>query len=118
MNKFQIDLFKTYLDLFGKKSFANVATVMKDGSPQVSPVWVDFDGDNILINASRGRQKLKNLKRDHRVVISIQYPDNPNRKLIVRGRVVEETEQGADEHINKLAKNIPGLIPTKTVHRI
>ena len=81
---------------------------MRDGSPQVTPVWVDYDGENILINTSRGRQKMKNIKRDPRVALSIQDPDNPYRKLIVRGRVVEETEQGADEHIDKLAKKYTG----------
>jgi PPOX class probable F420-dependent enzyme len=108
MDKSQTDLFNTYLDLFGKKSFANVATIMKDGSPQVTPVWVDYDGDYILINTSRGRQKMKNIKRDPRVALSVQDPDNPYRKLLVRGRVVEETEQGADEHIDKLATKYTG----------
>jgi PPOX class probable F420-dependent enzyme len=108
MDKSQTDLFKTYLDLFSKKSFANVATIMKDGSPQVTPVWVDYDGEYILINTSKGRQKMNNLKRDPRIALSIQDPDNPYRKLIVRGRVVEETEQGADVHIDKLAKKYTG----------
>ena len=103
-----MDLFNTFLDLFNKKSFASVATLMKDGSPQVTPVWVDYDGEYILINTSKGRQKMNNLKRDPRIALSIQDPDNPYRKLIVRGRVVEETEQGADEHIDKLAKKYTG----------
>ncbi len=108
MDKSQTDLFNTFLDLFNKKSFANVATLMKDGSPQVTPVWVDYDGEYILINTSKGRQKMNNIIRDPRIALSIQDPDNPYRKLIVRGRVVEETEQGADEHIDKLAKKHTG----------
>ena len=108
MNKSQTDLFNTYLDLFTKKSYANIATLMKDGSPQVTPVWVDYDGEFILINTAEGRQKMKNIMRDPRIALSIQDPDNPYRKLIVRGRVIEETEQGADEHIDKLAKKYTG----------
>jgi len=108
MDKPQMDLFNTYLDLFSKKSFANIATLMKDGSPQVTPVWVDYDGEYILINTSKGRQKINNIIRDSRIALSIQDPDNPYRKLIVRGLVIEETEQGADEHIDKLAKKYTG----------
>ena len=108
MNKSRTDLFKTYLDLFNKKAFANVATIMKDGSPQVTPVWVDYDGEYILFNTAKGRQKFNNLKRDPRIALAIQDPDNPYRKLIVRGRVVEETEQGAEAHIDKLAKKYTG----------
>jgi PPOX class probable F420-dependent enzyme len=109
MNKEQTDLFSTYLDLFDKKSFASIATIMKDGSPQVSPVWVDYDGENILVNTAKERQKMKNINRDARIALSIQDPDNPYRKLIIRGRVVKEIEQGADEHIDKLAKKYTGL---------
>ena len=108
MDKSQTDLFNTYLDLFNKKSFANFATLMKDGSPQVTPVWVDYDGEYILINTSKGRQKMNNIIRDPRIALSIQDPDNPYRKLIIRGCVVEETEQGAGEHIDKLAKKYTG----------
>ena len=108
MDKSQTDLFKSYLDLFSKKSFANIATTMKDGSPQVTPVWVDYDGVNILVNTAKGRQKTKNINRDSRVALSIQDPENPYRKLIVRGRVVEETSLGADAHIDKLAKKYTG----------
>ena len=81
---------------------------MKDGSPQVTPVWVDYDGEFILINTAKGRQKMNNIFRDPRIALSIQDPDNPYRKLIVRGRVVEETQLGADEHIDQLAKKYTG----------
>jgi PPOX class probable F420-dependent enzyme len=93
-----------YLDLFHKKAFANLATLMPDGRPQVTPVWCDYDGRNILVNSARGRQKDRNLERDPRVSLAIADPENPYRYLEVRGRVVEMTEKGADEHIDKMAK--------------
>jgi PPOX class probable F420-dependent enzyme len=98
-----------YRDLFNKRAFANLATLMPDGSPQVTPVWCDFDGENVLINTAIGRVKDKNLQREPRVSMSILDPDNPYRYLEVRGRVVERTEQGADEHINKMAKKYMGV---------
>jgi PPOX class probable F420-dependent enzyme len=93
-----------YLDLFKKKAFANLATLMPDGGPQVTPVWVDFDGRQVIVNTAVGRQKDKNLKRDGRVSMSIIDPDNPYRYLEVRGRVSERTTSGADAHIDKMAK--------------
>jgi PPOX class probable F420-dependent enzyme len=93
-----------YHDLFNKKAFASLATLMPDGSPQVTPVWCDFDGKHVLFNTARGRVKDKNLQREPRVSLAILDPDNPYRYLEVRGRIAERTEQGADEHINKLAK--------------
>lgn len=98
-----------YLDLFNKKSFANLATLMPDGQPQVTPVWCDFDGEHILINSAKGRQKDRNLRREPRVSLSISDPDNPYRYLEVRGRVVEITEEGADAHIDRMAKKYMGL---------
>lgn len=97
-----------YLDLFNKKAFANLATVMPDGTPQVTPVWVDYDGKHILVNSARGRQKDKNMERNSAVALSIMDPDNPYRYLEVRGRVTEITEEGADEHIDKMAKKYMG----------
>jgi PPOX class probable F420-dependent enzyme len=93
-----------YLDLFEKKAFAHLATVMPDGSPQVTPVWVDYDGEYILVNSARGRQKVKNVQRDAKVAVSILDPDDPYRYLQVRGVVEEVTEEGADDLIDKLAK--------------
>jgi PPOX class probable F420-dependent enzyme len=98
-----------YLDLFKKKAFANLATLMPDGSPQVTPVWCDYDGENVLINTAAGRVKDKNLQREPRVSLSILDPDNPYRYLEVRGRVVERTHEGADDHINKMAKKYLGV---------
>ena len=98
-----------YQDLFDKKAFANLATLMPDGTPQVTPVWVDFDGDYILVNSARGRQKDKNMKRNSSVALSILDPDNPYRYLEVRGQVAEITEEGAEQHIDKLAKKYMDL---------
>ena len=93
-----------YLDLFKKKAFANLATLMPGGEPQVTPVWVDYDGQQVTVNTAAGRQKDENLKRDSRVSMSIIDPDNPYRYLEVRGRVSERTTDGADAHIDKMAK--------------
>jgi PPOX class probable F420-dependent enzyme len=81
---------------------------MPDGRPQVTPVWCDYDGREILINTAVGRQKDRNLQRDGRVALSILDPDNPYRYLEVRGQVTERTEQGADAHIDKMAKKYLG----------
>jgi PPOX class probable F420-dependent enzyme len=95
---------QAYLDLFQKKAFAHLATLMPNGQPQVTPVWVDYDGRNVLINTAEGRQKDKNLQRDRRVALSIIDPDNPYRYLEVRGHVAERTRNGADQHIDAMAK--------------
>src|SRR5438046_5955650 len=97
-----------YKDLFDKKAFANLATVMPDGSPQVTPVWVDYDGTHVLVNTARGRMKAKNLERNPRVALSISDPQNPYRYLGIQGRVVEMTENGADPHIDKMAQKYMG----------
>jgi len=98
----------THADLLTKRSFAHVATLNADGSPQVTPVWVDFDGTNVLINTARGRVKARNLAREPRVALSIADPDNPYRYLGIQGRVVEMTEAGGDAHIDKMAKKYLG----------
>lgn len=98
-----------YTDLFQKKAFANLATLMPDGTPQVTPVWVDYDGERVLVNSARGRRKDKNMEASRTVALSIQDPDNPYRYLEVRGRVEEITEEGADQHIDKMAKKYLGL---------
>jgi PPOX class probable F420-dependent enzyme len=97
-----------YKDLLEKPAFGNLGTLMKDGSPQVTPVWVDYDGQYVRINSARGRVKDNNIRRDPRVSIALQDPANPYRYLEIRGKVVEITENGADEHINKLAKKYLG----------
>jgi PPOX class probable F420-dependent enzyme len=97
-----------FLDLFQKKAFASLATVMPDGTPQVTPVWVDYDGGRVIVNSARGRRKDKNMKVGACVALSIMDPDNAYRHLQVRGRVSEITEQGADAHIDRMAKKYLG----------
>src|SRR5215210_5596508 len=93
-----------FRDLFDKPTFASLATLNEDGSPQVTPVWVDFDGTHVLVNTARGRVKDRNLTRNPRVTVMVSDPANPYRYIEVQGRVDEMTETGADAHINKMAK--------------
>ena len=93
-----------FKDLFAKIAYANLATVMPDGSPQVTPVWFDYDGECLRINSAKGRIKDKNMRANKRVAVSIQDPDNAYRYLALRGNVEEITEEGADTHIDSLAK--------------
>jgi PPOX class probable F420-dependent enzyme len=102
-----------FKDLFTKKAFAHVATLMTDGSPHVSPVWVEFDGKNILMNSAKGRVKDKNMRRNKNIALSIQDPENPYRYIQVRGEVIEVTENGADAHIDHLSKKYTGDIYKK-----
>ena len=98
-----------YLDLLNKKiTFANVATVMKDGSPQVTPVWFDYTGGKIRINTARGRVKARTLKEGTRVAMAMMDPDNPYRYIQIRGRVISVSENGANAHIDSLAKKYLG----------
>ena len=98
-----------FRDLFNKKAFAHLATLMPDGRPQVTPVWFDFDGTHIRVNSAKGRVKDKNMRRDPRVGLSILDPDNSYRYLEIRGRVVDISENGAVAHIDALAKMYMGL---------
>ena len=94
-----------YLDLLQqKKAFANLATLMPDGSPQVTPVWLDYAGGAIRINTAKGRVKARNLKVGSPVALAIMDPDEPYRYLQVRGRVRRVVDEGADAHIDALAK--------------
>jgi len=98
-----------FRDILDKKSFVHLATKMKDGSPQVSPVWAEFDGEHIVINSAVGRLKDRNIRRDERVAVSATDPDNPYRALMIRGRVVKITEEGAEAHIDHLANKYMGV---------
>lgn len=89
--------------------FAHVATVMADGTPQVTPVWIDHEGDIVTFNTAAGRFKEKNLRRDPNVAISIIDAENPYQPLVIRGKVSEITEEGADEQIDALAKRYMGV---------
>jgi PPOX class probable F420-dependent enzyme len=91
------------------KNLAFVATLMKDGWPQITPTWVDIEGGQILVNTAEGRLKQKNISRDGRIAISIADQNNPYHMVTVRGRVVEQTNEGADEHVDKLAKKYLGV---------
>jgi PPOX class probable F420-dependent enzyme len=115
-----------FKDLLQKKAFASLATLMPDGSPQVTPVWFDVDGGHIRVNSAKGRVKDRNMRRAPRVALAILDPDNPYRHVAVRGRVVDVTEQGADAHIDALAKKYlgqdryPGRAPgeVRVIYRI
>jgi PPOX class probable F420-dependent enzyme len=87
-----------------KKAFAQLATLMQDGSPQVTPVWFEYKNGKFIVNTARGRVKDRNMSRDARVALDIVDPDNPYSHLAVRGKVVRRTEEGGDESIDKLAK--------------
>jgi len=89
-------------------SYAQLATLMPDGAPQITQVWVDTDGTNILVNTVDTHQKIKNVRRDPRVAINVHDPALPYRIANIRGRVVEVTTVGADEHIDRLAKKYLG----------
>jgi PPOX class probable F420-dependent enzyme len=95
-------------ELFEAKNLGHLATIMPDGSPQVTPVWVDLEGNNILVNTEEGRAKPRNVRRDPRVAISVHDQENPYKSVFVRGRVIEVRKEGAKEHIDKLAKKYMG----------
>lgn len=91
------------------KNFAAVATLMPDGSPHVTVTWIDTDGKHVIFNTAEGRLKPKNLRRDPRVAISVINSENPYQQVVIRGRVVEMTHEGADEHIDRMAKKYLGV---------
>ena len=98
-----------FLDIMTqKKSFAHLATLMPDGTPQVTPVWFDMNGDRVRVNTARGRQKDRNMQKHGEVALSVTDPDNPYRHIAIRGRIVNVTENGADAHIDSLAKKYLG----------
>ncbi len=96
------------LDLFQKPLLAHLATVMADGTPQVTPVWVDFDGTYVLINTAKGRQKALNMDRQPKVGLDIVDSDNPWHWLSIRGHIAQATEEGANDHIDKMSKKYTG----------
>lgn len=96
------------VELLREPQIANVATVMADGSPQVTPVWIDTDGENLLFNTAKGRVKYRNLERNPKVAISVVDKNDPYRLVVVRGTAEFATDQDADAHIDKLAKKYLG----------
>jgi PPOX class probable F420-dependent enzyme len=91
------------VELLNEPQIANVATVMADGTPQVTPVWIDTDGEHVLFNTAKGRVKHRNLVRNPKVAISVVDRNDPYRLVVLRG-TAEFIEEGADAHIDKLAK--------------
>jgi PPOX class probable F420-dependent enzyme len=99
----------TFRDLLEhKKAFANIATVKADGSPQVTPVWFDYAGGHIRVNTAKGRVKARTMKPGAKVALAIMDPDNAYRYIQVRGHVARASEDGADAHIDSLAKKYLG----------
>jgi PPOX class probable F420-dependent enzyme len=97
------DLSPDLQKLLNEAAYCQVATLMPDGSPQISQTWVDTDGTHILINTFEGSQKVRNLRRDPRVAVNVVDPANPYRIANLRGRVTEITADGADAQVDRLA---------------
>ncbi|MCL4446647.1 MAG: PPOX class F420-dependent oxidoreductase [Actinobacteria bacterium] len=95
--------------LLERPVIANLATLLPDGSPQLTPLWIDVDGDDLLINTAKGRAKARNIERDKRVAVSVVDPNDPYNTVVVRGSVVDITTEGADAHIDSLAKKYLGV---------
>lgn len=98
----------SHRDILEGKNFAHIATLMPDGTPQVTPVWIDVEGDLVLFNTSVGRQKDRNLKRNPAVALSCHDQENPYRYIQIRGTVVSSSTEGADTHIDRMAKKYTG----------
>lgn len=97
-------------DLFERETFAHFATLMPDGTPQVTPVWVDADEEgNVLVNTARNRRKERNVRENPKVGLSVTDPDDPYRYVSIRGEVAEVTTDGAVEHIDELARRYMGV---------
>jgi len=94
--------------LIDGKNLASVATLMPDGSPQVAPVWVEREGDVVVINTTVARQRYRNLMRDSRVALCVFDMNDPYSKVLIRGRAIEITKIGAEEHIDKLSMKYVG----------
>jgi PPOX class probable F420-dependent enzyme len=94
--------------LIEAKTYANVATLMKDGSPHVTQTWVDHEGDTVLINTNEGSQKHRNAVRNPKIALDVCDPTNPYNMAVIRGLVSEVTFDGAEEHIDRMAKKYLG----------
>lgn len=91
------------------KNFATIATLMSDGSPQATVVWIDTDGKHVIFNTADGRVKTDNLRKDPRIAVAVTNAENPYNQITIRGRVVEMTHEGAEAHIDGLAKKYLGV---------
>lgn len=96
-------------DLIARPVLATLATVARDGGPQVTPLWIEVDGDDLLVNTAKGRAKARNVARDPRVALTVIDPADPYNVVSLRGTVVEVTTDGADDHIDRLAKKYLGV---------
>jgi PPOX class probable F420-dependent enzyme len=103
-----VDLPDDLVKLLRRPSPCFLATLMPDGSPQVTQTWVDTDGRDVLVNTVEGHQKVRNLRRDPRVALDVADPDDVSSYVEIRGRVVEVTREGAAEHIEELARRYLG----------
>ena len=106
-----LKLSRDIAQLFRDKNLVYVATLMPDGSPQITPTWVDVDEESntVLVNTAKGRVKQKNLSRDPRIAVAVVDKNNPYNVATIRGRVAEQTTAGADAHIDKMAKKYLGV---------
>ncbi|MEO8714105.1 MAG: PPOX class F420-dependent oxidoreductase [Acetobacteraceae bacterium] len=102
------DIPAKYHDLMSKKAFAHVATVLADGSPQVTPVWFDYTNGKVRVNTAKGRTKARTMKPGAKVAVAIMDPDNAYRYVQVRGTVARVTEDGAEAHIDSLSQRYLG----------
>lgn len=93
---------------YDKKAFANLALTLRDSTPQVTPVWFDYDGEHIIVNSARGRVKDRVLSRKPAVALAISDPADPYRYVQIRGRVVDVTEDGARDMIDHLSEKYLG----------
>ncbi len=100
---------ESFEDLFEKKAFGNIATVTPEGTPHVTPVWVGYNGEEIMVNTVEGRRKYRNIVENPRVGLSIMDPENPYRYLSIIGEVSEMKKEGADRHIDELTKRYMGM---------
>ena len=103
--KCQLPIPESHKDLFQKPAFGSFTTLMPDGSPQTTPVWVDFANGKVIVNTALGRQKDKNVRHDPRVAITLIDPENPYRYLEIRGKVDEITQDGAENTSTRWPRN-------------
>ncbi len=95
--------------LLAGKNFATIATLMPSGAPQSSVIWIDVEGDTIVFNTAEGRVKPNNMRRDARVAIAVHNVENPYQQAMIQGHVTEMTHDGADAHIDAMAKKYMGV---------
>jgi PPOX class probable F420-dependent enzyme len=95
--------------LINRPVLASLATLNPDGSPQITPLWIGLDGDDVVFNTARGRIKARNLEKDHRVAVSVIDPDDQYNVVAFRGTVTDVTTDGADANIDALAKKYLGV---------